>query len=74
MSCRPEDGAGFVLDRVGRFALELHHQRSENLTVEDDSALYIEDDGQEPPRWTVQGNRLLFSSLSARNQCAALQF
>lgn len=74
MSRRPEDGSGLVLDGVGRLALELHYQRSENLTIEDDSALYIDDDAQEPPLWTVQGNRLLFSSLSARNQCAALQF
>lgn len=74
MSCRPNDGAGLVPDGVGRLALELHYQRSGNLTVEDDSALYLEDDAQEPPLWTVQGNLLQFSSLSARNQCAALQF
>lgn len=74
MSCRPNDGAGLMPDGVGRLALELHYQRSENLTVEDDSALYLEDDVQEPPLWIVQGSLLQFSSLSARNQCAALQF
>lgn len=74
MSCHPEDGPGLVPDGVGRLALGLHHQRSENLAVEDDSVQYLEDDTQEPPSWTVQGNCLQFSSLTARNQCAALHF
>lgn len=74
MSCRPEDDPGLVPDGVGRLALELHRQRGEDLAVEDDSVLCLKDDTKEPPSWTVQGNRLLFSSLAARNQCAALQF
>lgn len=74
MSRSPDDGSTIVPDGVGRLALRLHHQQSENLAVEDESVLCLEDDTQEAPRWTVQGNRLLFSSLSARNQCVALQF
>lgn len=74
MSRRPGDDLGLMPDSVGQLALGLHHQRNENLSVEDDSVLHIEDDTQEPPSWTVEGNRLLFSSLAARNQCAALQF
>ena len=74
MSCRPEDDLGLVPDGVGRLALELHRQRGEDLAVEDDSVRCLKDDTKEPPSWTVQGNRLLFSSLAARNQCAALQF
>lgn len=74
MKCRPEDALGFVPDGVGRLALVLHYQRSESLVVEDDSILCIKDDTQEPPSWVVQGTRLLFSSLAARNKCAALQF
>lgn len=74
MSCRPEDGPGLLPDGVGRLALGLHHQRSENLAVEDDSVVHFKNDAQEPSSWTVRGNRLLFSSLAARNQCAALQF
>lgn len=74
MSCRPEDDPSRVPDGVGRLALELHRQRGEDLTVEDDSVAYLHGDIYEPPLWTVQGNRLVFSSLAARNQCAALQF
>lgn len=74
MSRRPQGNRDLVPDGVGRLALELHYQRSEDLTVEDDSVVCLHDDMQEPPLWTIQGNRLLFSSLAARNQCAALQF
>lgn len=74
MSCRPKDGPDLVPDDVGRLALKLHHQRSENLDIEDDSVVHIEADTEEPPSWTIQGNRLQFTSLAARNQCAALQF
>lgn len=74
MSCRPEDNPGFVPDGVGRLALGLHLQRSEDLVVEDDSVEHLKDDTQDPSSWSVHGNRLLFSSLAARNQCAALQF
>ncbi len=70
----PEDGPGLMPDGVGRLALGLQHQRSESLAVEDDSVVHLYDDTQEPPSWTVRGNRLLFSSLAARNQCAALHF
>lgn len=71
---RPKDGSSLVPDGVGRLALRLQHERGENLAVEDDSIVQLHADTQEPPLWTVQGNRLLFSSLSARNQCAAVQF
>ncbi len=71
---RLQDNRNLVPDGVGQLALVLHHQRGENLAVEDDSVAGLHDDMQELPLWTVQGNRLLFSSLAARNQCAALQF
>lgn len=74
MGCHSEDGSGLVPNDVGRLALRLHFQSSEDLDVEDESVLNIKDDTQAPPSWTTQGNRLLFSSLSARNQCVALQF
>lgn len=74
MSCRSEDDLGFLPEGVGRLALVLQYQRDESLVVEDDSVLCLEDDVQEPPLWTVQENQLLFSSLSARNQCAAIHF
>lgn len=74
MSCRSEDDPGLVPEVVGRLALELHRQRGEDLSVEDDSVLCLKDDTKEPPSWTVQGDRLLFSSLAARNQCTALHF
>jgi hypothetical protein len=74
MSCRTEDDPGRIPDGVGLLALELHRQRGEDLAVEDDSVAYFHGDIHEPPLWTVQGNWLRFSSLAARNQCAALQF
>ncbi|MBE7421690.1 MAG: hypothetical protein HS110_04570 [Zoogloeaceae bacterium] len=74
MSCRPEDDSGLVPDGVGRLALVLHRQRGEDLVVEDASVAQLHSDMQEPPLWLVQGNRLLFSSLAARNQCTALHF
>jgi hypothetical protein len=74
MSPLPQDNRDLVPDGVGRLALELHQQGDEILVVEDDSVVCLHNDMQEPPSWTVQGNRLLFSSLAARNQCTALQF
>lgn len=74
MNCRPEDDFDLVPDGVGRLALVLHRQQGDNLAVDDNSVQNLKSDTQEPPSWTVQGSRLLFSSLSARNQCVALQF
>jgi hypothetical protein len=74
MSCHFENDLSLVPQDIGRLALALQHQRNESLVVEDDSVLCLKSDVHEPPLWMAQGNQLLFSSLSARNQCAAIHF
>lgn len=74
MSNRVDVTDDLIPPEVGRIALALHLQRSEELALVDDVVLKLDSDTQKPPLWKVKGNRLEFLSLAARNQCAARQF
>lgn len=72
MDWNSEHKSNLVPDLVGRFALQLHNQGSEYLSIKSSEIAHM-DSGSLSDVWAIQGNQLLFSSLSARNHCAALQ-
>lgn len=62
-----------VPDLIGRLALQLHDLGDELLSIENSETVQI-DSRSNSDLWTIKGNQLHFSSLSARNHCAARQF
>lgn len=73
MDCHLEGESNLVPELIGRLALKLHNQRGENLSIESCEIAQM-DCRSQSDLWDIQGGQLLFSSLSARNHCAALQF